>query len=86
MSSLPTAIAVYFIVEAYVIYIFATLYSFYTKKNIHLPSCSYALAGVTKLADVPDLGSGAARHGGSSPSTRTVVFIKLLCLGGLYFL
>jgi hypothetical protein len=28
-------------------------------------------AGVAKLVDVPDLGSGAARHGGSSPSTRT---------------
>jgi len=23
------------------------------------------------LVDIPDLGSGAARHGGSSPSTRT---------------
>ncbi len=29
------------------------------------------LAGVVKLVDIPDLGSGAARHGGSSPSTRT---------------
>ncbi len=28
-------------------------------------------AGVVKLVDIPDLGSGAARHGGSSPSTRT---------------
>jgi hypothetical protein len=28
-------------------------------------------AGVVKLADIPDLGSGAARHGGSSPSART---------------
>jgi ADP-dependent NAD(P)H-hydrate dehydratase / NAD(P)H-hydrate epimerase len=28
-------------------------------------------AGVAKLADAPDLGSGAARRGGSSPSTRT---------------
>lgn len=28
-------------------------------------------AGVVKLADTPDLGSGAARLGGSSPSTRT---------------
>lgn len=26
---------------------------------------------MAKLVDVPDLGSGAARHGGSSPSTRT---------------
>ena len=28
-------------------------------------------AGVAKLVDAPDLGSGAARRGGSSPSTRT---------------
>jgi len=32
------------------------------------------IAGVAKLADAPDLGSGAARRGGSSPSTRTIVF------------
>ena len=29
-------------------------------------------AGVAKLVDVPDLGSGAARRGGSSPSARTI--------------
>jgi hypothetical protein len=28
-------------------------------------------AGVAKLVDAPDLGSGAERRGGSSPSTRT---------------
>ena len=28
-------------------------------------------AGVAKLVDALDLGSSAARHGGSSPSTRT---------------
>ena len=28
-------------------------------------------AGVAKLADAPDLGSDASRHGGSSPFTRT---------------
>ncbi len=28
-------------------------------------------AGVVKLVDTPDLGSGAARRGGSSPFTRT---------------
>lgn len=28
-------------------------------------------APVAKLVDVPDLGSGAVRHGGSSPSRRT---------------
>ena len=27
---------------------------------------------MVKLADTPDLGSGAARRGGSSPSTRTI--------------
>ncbi len=31
-------------------------------------------AGVVKLVDTPDLGSGAARLGGSSPSTRTSLF------------
>jgi hypothetical protein len=31
-------------------------------------------AGVVKLVDTPDLGSGAARLGGSSPSTRTPLF------------
>ena len=30
-----------------------------------------SFAGVAKLADAPDLGSGAARRGGSSPFTRT---------------
>tara|TARA_B100001057_G_scaffold281989_1_gene282321 strand:- start:3 stop:323 length:321 start_codon:yes stop_codon:yes gene_type:complete len=29
-------------------------------------------AGVAKLVDAPDLGSGAARRGGSSPFTRTI--------------
>ena len=29
-------------------------------------------AGVAKLVDALDLGSSAARHGGSSPSTRTL--------------
>ena len=32
-------------------------------------------AGVAKLVDAPDLGSGALRRGGSSPSTRTIVII-----------
>ncbi len=31
-------------------------------------------AGVAELADAPDLGSGAARRGGSSPFTRTIIF------------
>jgi hypothetical protein len=30
-----------------------------------------AVAGMAKLADASDLGSDAARRGGSSPSTRT---------------
>ena len=29
-------------------------------------------AGVVELADTPDLGSGDASHGGSSPSARTI--------------
>lgn len=29
------------------------------------------IADVMKLVDMPDLGSGAARHGGSSPFIRT---------------
>lgn len=35
---------------------------------------SNKFAGVAKLVDVPDLGSGAVRHGGSSPSTRTLQY------------
>ncbi len=33
-------------------------------------------AGVAELADAPDLGSGAARRGGSTPFTRTSFFYK----------
>ena len=33
-------------------------------------------AGVAKLVDAPDLGSGAVRRGGSSPSTRTTFYLK----------
>jgi hypothetical protein len=36
-----------------------------------LPLHSKKNAGVVELVDIPDLGSGAARHGGSSPSART---------------
>jgi len=36
---------------------------------------------VAKLVDVPDLGSGAARRGGSSPFTRTNVFFAVILLG-----
>ena len=32
----------------------------------------HSYAGVAELADAPDLGSGAARRGGSSPFTRTI--------------
>ena len=35
-------------------------------------------AGVAKLVDAPDLGSGAARRGGSSPSTRTNILKKYI--------
>ena len=45
------------------------------------PKPSILSAGVAKLVDVSDLGSDAARHGGSSPSTRTDESSK--CLKGL---
>ena len=41
----------------------------YTKQIALL---SYANAGVVKLADTPDLGSGAVRCAGSSPVIRTL--------------
>lgn len=37
-------------------------------------------AGVAKLADAPDLGSGAERRGGSSPFTRTSVMSQDMLL------
>ena len=33
--------------------------------------CTHNFAGMVKLVDMPDLGSGAARRVGSSPITRT---------------
>ena len=33
---------------------------------------------MAKLVDAPDLGSGAVRHGGSSPFTRTCCFIHFI--------
>ncbi|MDD3363798.1 MAG: hypothetical protein PHZ03_02330, partial [Syntrophomonas sp.] len=39
---------------------------------------------VAELADAPDLGSGAARRGGSSPLIRTIR--NLEAFGPLYFL
>ena len=41
-------------------------------------------AGVAKLVDAPDLGSGAARRGGSSPSTRTTFLHNLQLLNKDY--
>jgi hypothetical protein len=33
------------------------------------------------LVDAPDLGSGAARRGGSSPFTRTIfIYISICCV------
>ena len=34
-------------------------------------------AGVAELADAPDLGSGAARRGGSTPFTRTINYLLI---------
>ncbi len=50
-------------------------HAFKSKFNIciiesHFYFCN---AEVAKLADAPDLGSGAARHGGSSPLFRTTI-------------
>ena len=45
-------------------------FSVYLIKIIHLHTSKKA-AGVAKLVDVPDLGSGVLRRGGSSPSART---------------
>lgn len=41
------------------------------EKNFLVYICN-PFAGVVKLVDTPDLGSGAARCVGSSPSTRTL--------------
>ena len=38
-------------------------------------NCENLRAGVAELVDAPDLGSGAERRGGSSPSTRTTIYI-----------
>ncbi len=35
-------------------------------------------AGVVKLVDTPDLGSGGESHGGSSPSARTSLALSLI--------
>ncbi len=48
----------------------------FQKKSLHLQSqngneSSFGKAGVLKLVDNPDLGSGAERRGGSSPFART---------------
>ena len=39
--------------------------------------CTHNFAGMVKLVDMPDLGSGAARRVGSSPITRTKKLLKL---------
>jgi hypothetical protein len=41
-------------------------------------------AGMVKLVDMPDLGSGAARRVGSSPITRTEAQTKVWALFILY--
>lgn len=42
----------------------------FSKKHYLCP----AFAGVSKLVDEPDLGSGAERREGSSPPIRTIIF------------
>jgi hypothetical protein len=46
------------------------------QRTIYNTSCSRAK--VAELADAPDLGSGAARRGGSSPPFRTKTCFKIL--------
>jgi hypothetical protein len=41
-------------------------------------------AGVAELVDAPDLGSGAARRGGSSPFTRTNFLCQIIEIKRLY--
>ena len=36
---------------------------------------------MVELADTPDLGSGGASHGGSSPSARTTIKVNILETG-----
>ena len=56
-----------------VIFLSHLLFSF--ASSFTLGHCAFnPCAGVAKLVDAPDLGSGAARRGGSSPSTRTIFF------------
>ena len=43
------------------------------------------LSGCGEMADTLDLGSSAVRHGGSSPSTRTLLFSRSLNLASAIF-
>ncbi len=47
-----------------------------TKASTFLSRNFLFYADVVKLADTPDLGSGAARRGGSSPLIRTIISIQ----------
>ena len=42
------------------------------RKALHHMQCMAVDAGVVELVDTPDLGSGGASRGGSSPSARTI--------------
>ena len=57
---------------------FSMTYNCKERVNGPLASCAKLCyergdAGVAELVDAPDLGSGAARRGGSSPFTRTTI-------------
>jgi hypothetical protein len=45
--------------------------------NSLLELYQYVNADVAKLADALDLGSSAARRGGSSPSIRTILYLNI---------
>ena len=47
------------------------------------PVIATIIAGLAKLVDAPDLGSGAARCVGSSPSSRTIYFIDINIVVGV---
>ena len=46
--------------------------------------CSRLKADVAELVDASDLGSGAARRGGSSPFIRTKISLKLISGFGFF--
>ena len=63
---------------AFLLYIKEFLAFLEVKKGLHLRPLCEGYPDVVKLVDTSDLGSDAARCGGSSPSIRTSYRIKLI--------